>query len=797
MQVKKRSGKLVDANYHLITKRISTLAGEEPVLNVDHVDPSKVSQNVIAGLYNGISTEEIDQLAAETAGAMVLVHPDYGKLASRILVSNLHKTTPEYMEAFDELLNYTDPKTGKWAPLIAPEVLEIANTHHAAIDKFMDYGNDYKYTYFGMRTLMKSYLLKCGGKIMERPQTMLLRVAIGVWGDNIKEVEKSYKMMSDQLFTHATPTLFNAGTPRPQLSSCFLIANKGDSLEGIMDTAKDVSKISSLAGGIGLHVHDVRSKGSYIKGSGGNSNGLLPLLKTYNELAKWWDQGGGKRKGSFAIYLEPWHPDIFMLLDIRKNHGNEAERARDLFPAMWMPDLFMERLAEDGEWTLMDPNECPGLSDVYGEKFKELYESYEAAGKGRKTIKCRDLMEHICTSQIETGTPYMVYKDACNEKSNQKNLGTIKSSNLCCEIVEYSSPTEQAVCNLGSIAINSFAKKFGKDKKGVDKREYDYDALWNAAYQLTKNLNQVIDKNLYPTPETERSNDLHRPIGIGVQGLADAYAIMGWGFDSPFAIKMNDDIFETIYNAALTASCDIAKESRPYSSFEDSPASEGILQYDMWGKTEEVESKGRYDWKALKQSIMEHGLRNSLLMAPMPTASTAQILGNNECFEPFTSNLYTRRVLSGEYIIINNHMVEDLMDEGVWDNVLVQKLMSENGSVLNIPEVPLALKERYKTVWEMSPKVLLQQAADRGKYICQSQSMNLFMENPTTSKIASMHMYSWKLGLKTGMYYLRTQAATQAIKFTLDRNAIKDDVPTADQIQCSIDNQDDCAMCSG
>lgn len=792
MQVKKRSGKLVDANYHLITKRISTLAATEPVLNVEHLDPSKVSQKVIAGLYNEITTEEIDQLAAEIAGSMTLVHPDYGKLASRILVSNLHKTTPEYMEAFEGLLNYIDPKTGKPAPLIAPEILEIVQNNEVKINSFIDYNKDYSYTYFGMRTLMKSYLLKCGGKLMERPQTMLLRVAVGIWGDNMVQVEKSYKMMSDKLFTHATPTLFNAGTTRPQLSSCFLIANKGDSLEGIMDTAKDVSKISSLAGGIGLHVHDVRSKGSYIKGSGGQSNGLLPLLKTYNELAKWWDQGGGKRKGSFAIYLEPWHPDIFTLLDIRKNHGNEAERARDLFPAMWMPDLFMERLAAGGEWTLMDPNECPGLSDVYGEEFKELYESYEAKGMGRKTIMCKDLMEHICTSQIETGTPYMVYKDAANEKSNQKNLGTIKSSNLCCEIIEYSSPTEQAVCNLGSIAVNSFANKINKDK-----REYDFEALWNTAYQLTKNLNQVIDKNLYPTPETKTSNNLHRPIGIGIQGLADAYAIMGFAFDSEFAMKMNDDIFETIYNAALTASCDIAKELRPYTSFEDSPASEGILQYDMWGKTEEVESKGRYDWKELKRSIMENGLRNSLLLAPMPTASTAQILGNNECFEPFTSNLYTRRVLSGEYIIVNNHMVEDLMDIDVWNNELVQKLMAENGSIMNIPEVPLYLKERYKTVWEMSPKVLIQQAADRGKYICQSQSMNLFMGNPTVNKIASMHMHSWKSGLKTGMYYLRTQAATQAIQFTVDKKVIDNDGPSPEEIQCSIDNQDDCMMCSG
>jgi ribonucleoside-diphosphate reductase alpha chain len=805
LKVTKRSGRKVQVNYHKITQRISKLAAEEPALDNEFVDPSKVAQKVIGGLYDGVTTSEIDNLAAETAGSMTINHPDYGKLASRILISNLHKNTPEtFVEAMDVLFNNINETTGEDAPLVSDELIGLAYKFENRINFLLgDCDQDYIYGYFGVRTLIKSYLMKSAGKTIERPQYMLMRVSLGIWKDNWEMVEKTYKLMSEKYYTHATPTLFNSGTNKSQLSSCFLISNKEDSLDGIMDTAKDVAKISALAGGIGIHIHDVRARGSYIKGSGGVSNGLMPLYKTYNELARWWDQGGGKRKGSFAMYLEPWHADINEHLELRKNHGKEEQRARDLFTALWIPDLFMERVQTDGQWTLMCPNECPGLSDVYGDEFKELYEKYEEEGRGRKTIKAQDLWDQILTAQIETGTPYMLYKDACNEKSNQKNLGTIKSSNLCTEIIEYSDPEEYAVCNLASIAVNMFVENVVDDiGEGMRRTyiKYDFDKLWDITYHATKSLDQVIDVNYYPVPETRNSNLKHRPIGLGIQGLADTFAMMKIAFDSPEAKKMNDDIFETIYNAALTASMDIASDKGIYSSFKGSPASKGILQYDMWNKTEEVESKDRYDWGELKELIKHNGLRNSLLMAPMPTASTAQILGNNEAFEPFNSNLYTRRVLSGDYIVINEHLVRDLISRDLWDESRARSLMASNGSVQSIPNIPVELKERYKTAFEMSQKVILEMAADRGKYVCQSQSMNVFMDGLTKSKLTSMHFYGWNLGLKTGMYYLRTKAATDAIKFTVDSDSSKgkDFTPTPEEIQsCSIENGPDCDMCSG
>jgi len=795
LKVTKRSGREVPVNYHKITQRLAKLASEEPALDNDFVDPSKVAQSVIGGLYDKVSTEEIDNLAAEIAGSMIIQHPEYGKLASRILISNLHKSTPNcFTEAMVILFNNVNPKTKEKAPLVSDEIIELAIEFEDEIDELLnDCKKDYLFSYMGMRTLMKSYLIKSDDKIIERPQYMIMRVALGIWKNNWEEVVNTYNNMSNKLFTHATPTLFNAGTLKPQLSSCFLIQNKEDSLDGIMSTKWDVAKISSLAGGIGLSIHDIRANGSYIKGSGGTSKGILPLLKTYNEEARYWDQGGNKRKGSFAMYLEPWHADIETLIDIRKNTGAEELRARDLFPAMWVPDLFMQRVAEDGEWTLMCPNECPGLSDVYGEEFETLYTKYEIEGKGRKTIKAQDLYSKITTAQLETGTPYMVYKDASNRKSNQKNLGTIKSSNLCTEILEYTAPDEQAVCNLGSIAVNMFIN----EKKNI----YDFDKLWQTAYQLTKNLNQVIEVNMYPTKETKKSNMRNRPIGIGIQGLADTFAMLKQDFDSEESFKLNEDIFETIYHAALTSSMHMSKDFGPYETFKGSPTSKGILQFDMWDKGDVIRNKGRYNWNSLSEEIKKFGIRNSLLMAPMPTASTAQILGNNECFEPFTSNLYTRRILAGEYIMINEHMVKDFIEEDIWDKELINNLMANNGSVQNIERVPQYLKNRYKTVWEMSMKTIIEMAADRGKFICQSQSMNLFLEDASVNAIRSMHMYSWKLGLKTGMYYLRTKAAKDAVKFTVTKNSLKaktEEERLKEEIEaCSLENPDSCDMCSG
>ena len=790
MFVVKRDGRKEMVKFDKITARIKKLCYG---LNVA-VDPVKIAMKVIEGVYDGVTTSELDNLAAEIAATNTVSHPDYALLASRIAVSNLHKNTKKvFTDTMKDLHEYVDPVTGENASLIADDVYKIMMDNAEVLDSTIIYDRDFNFDFFGFKTLERSYLLKLDGQVAERPQHMYMRVAVGIHKDDIESAIETYNMMSEGWFTHATPTLFNAGTPKPQMSSCFLLTMKEDSISGIYDTLKQCAQISQSAGGIGLSMHNVRAKGSYIKGTNGTSNGIVPMLKVFNDTARYVDQGGGKRKGSFAIYVEPWHADIFDFLDLKKNHGKEEQRARDLFYALWIPDLFMKRVEDDGEWTLMCPNECPGLYDSYGAKFEKLYKKYEKEGKGRKTIKAQDLWFKIMESQIETGTPYMLYKDACNEKSNQKNLGTIKSSNLCTEIMEYTAPDEVAVCNLASIAL----PKFVKDGK------FDHDHLFEVTYRVTRNLNKVIDRNFYPVPEARNSNMRHRPVGIGVQGLADAFILMRYAFTSEEAKRLNKEVFETIYYAALTASKDMAKEDGAYETFKGSPASEGILQHDMWGVT----PTDRWEWDVLKEEIKEHGLRNSLLLAPMPTASTAQILGNNECFEPYTSNIYTRRVLSGEFIIVNKHLLRDLNKLGLWNDDMKNKLIAANGSVQTIDEIPENLKELYKTAWEISMKDVIEMAADRGAYIDQSQSLNLFMENPNFGKLTSMHFYAWKKGLKTGMYYLRTKAATDAIKFTVDKKYKEQPQPQAltqeereekeAAMVCSIENGPDCEMCSG
>lgn len=754
MKVKKRDGSLEEMRYDKITRRISVFCSD---LNLEYIDPTYVTLKVTQGIYDGISTTELDVLAAETAAAMVTTHPDYAKLAGRLAVSNLHKTThKKFSQCIKELYSFVEPKTGKESSLIDDEVYKFIIENRETLDGAIHQERDLEFDYFGYKTLERSYLLKIGDRVVERPQYLYMRVAVGICKGNINEALRIYDDLSQHFYTHATPTLFNAGTRRPQMSSCFLIGNKGDDIDGLFDTIKDVAKISKWAGGIGLHVHDVRAKGAYIKGTGGQSDGLLPMMKTYNEVARWINQGG-KRKGSFAVYLEPWHSDVFEFIDLRKNHGKEEMRARDLFLAMWTPDLFMQRVEQDGDWTLFSPDEAPGLSDAYDspedKAFTRLYESYEQQGLGRKVVKARKLMDAILTAQIETGTPYMLYKDPANYKSNQKNLGTIKSSNLCTEIIEYSSPTEQAVCNLASIALPKYI---------VD-NEFNHDLLYEYTYQVVKNLNNVIDLNYYPTEETKRSNFKHRPVGLGIQGLADVFCMLGLPFESELADKLQTDIFETIYFAAMTSSNDLAKEHGPYESIAGSPIEKGIFQFEMWGKTDK-DLSGRWDWKKLRKNVVNYGVRNSLLVAPMPTASTAQILGNNEAFEPFTTNLYSRRTLSGEFVMINKHLVSDLLKLGLWNDTIKNKLIMENGSVQNIPEIPTEMKEVYKTVWEMSQKRVLQMAANRSVFIDQSQSLNLFVDNATKPKLLAAHLFGWKLGLKTGMYYLRTRAAVDAIK---------------------------------
>jgi ribonucleoside-diphosphate reductase alpha chain len=754
MKVKKRNGELEEMRYDKITKRISVLCHD---LNMEYIDPTYVTLKVTQGIYDGISTTELDVLAAETAASMVTTHPDYAKLAGRLAVSNLHKTTPKkFSQSIKELYSFIEPKTGKESSLIDENIYNFVMSNKDVLDGAIHQERDLDFDYFGIKTLERSYLLKIGSRIVERPQYLYMRVAVGICKGDVEMALRIYDDLSQHFYTHATPTLFNAGTKRAQMSSCFLIGNKGDDIDGLFDTIADVAKISKWAGGIGLHVHDVRAKGSYIKGTGGESDGLLPMMKTYNEVARWINQGG-KRKGSFAIYLEPWHADVYEFIDLRKNHGKEEMRARDLFLAMWTPDLFMKRVEEDGDWTLFSPDEAPGLSDAYDtpeeKTFTMLYESYEQQGLGRKVVKARKLMDAILTAQIETGTPYMLYKDAANYKSNQKNLGTIKSSNLCTEIIEYSSPTEQAVCNLASIALPKYI---------VD-GEFNHKLLYEYTYQVVKNLNNVIDLNFYPTEETKRSNFKHRPVGLGVQGLADVLCMLHLPFESEDADTLQTDIFETIYFAAMTSSKDLAKEFGAYETIVGSPIEKGVFQYQMWDKVD-TDLSGRWDWKSLRKEIIKFGVRNSLLVAPMPTASTAQILGNNEAFEPFTTNLYSRRTLSGEFIMINKHLVNDLLKLGMWNEDIKKKLIMENGSVQNIPEIPTELKEVYKTVWEMSQKRILQMAANRSVFIDQSQSLNLFIDNATKPKLLAAHLFGWKLGLKTGMYYLRTRAAVDALK---------------------------------
>ncbi|MBZ4037204.1 ribonucleoside-diphosphate reductase subunit alpha [Flavobacterium sp. 17A] len=780
MYVVKRDGHREPVMFDKITERIKKLCYG---LN-ELVDPVKVAMRVIEGLYDGVSTSELDNLAAETAASMTIAHPDYAQLAARIAISNLHSNTKKsFSETMKDMYNYVNPRNGQDAPLIADDVFKVIQENAAFLDSHIIYTRDFNYDYFGFKTLERSYLLKINGKIVERPQHMLMRVSVGIHLDDLKSVIETYDLMSKKFFTHATPTLFNAGTPKPQMSSCFLLAMQDDSIDGIYDTLKQTAKISQSAGGIGLSIHNVRATGSYIRGTNGTSNGIVPMLRVYNDTARYVDQGGGKRKGSFAIYIETWHADIFEFLDLKKNTGKEEMRARDLFFAMWTSDLFMKRVQEDSTWTLMCPNECPGLYDVYGDEFEALYTDYEFRGKGRKTIRARELWEKILESQIETGTPYMLYKDAANRKSNHKNLGTIRSSNLCTEIMEFTSKDEIAVCNLASISLPMF----------VENGQFDHQALYNVTKRVTRNLNKVIDRNYYPVKEAENSNMRHRPVGLGVQGLADAFIMLRMPFTSDEAKKLNQEIFETLYFAAVTASMEMAKEEGPYSTFEGSPMSQGEFQHNMWGMKDE-ELSGRWDWASLRKEVVEHGVRNSLLVAPMPTASTSQILGNNEAFEPYTSNIYTRRVLSGEFIVVNKHLLHDLVERGLWNETLKQEIMRHNGSVQNIEVIPQDLKDLYKTVWEMSMKDIIDMSRQRGYFIDQSQSLNLFMQDANYSKLTSMHFYAWQSGLKTGMYYLRTKAAVDAIKFTLNNDKKEETAPSLVQESEPISVEDYKAM---
>lgn len=792
MQVVNRKGEREDVRFDAILEKLSGLTNG---LDTNWVDAANLTKLTIEGLYDGVTTRELDQLAAETAASLASHHPDYSKLAARICVDDLHRSTKEsFSEVITDLREFIDPESGEHAPLISQEVFDIIMANKATLDNYVDYDRDFNYDYFGFKTLERSYLLKLNGEVAERPQHMLMRVAVGIHHDNIEKALETYDLMSQGFFTHATPTLFNSGTPTPQMSSCFLLTMQDDSLVGIYDTLKQCALISKSAGGIGLSIHHIRSKGSYIKGTNGESNGIVPMLRVFNDTARYVDQGGGKRKGSIAIYLEPWHPDIIQFLDLRKNHGKEELRARDLFYALWTPDLFMERVEQNADWSFFCPNECPGLQDAYGEEFKQLYESYEAQGLARETVPARTVWDKVVEAQIETGTPYMLYKDSANIKSNQKNLGTIRSSNLCTEIMEYTSKDEVAVCNLASIALPRFVNQ--------ESKQFDFQKLYDVTYHVTGNLNRVIDVNYYPVEEARNSNMRHRPIGLGVQGLADTFAMLGMAFESDEAKALNKEIFETIYFASCTASKDAAIVEGPYSSFKGSPASQGILQFDLWNMNEH---SGRWDWESLKGEIVEHGMRNSLLLAPMPTASTSQILGNNECFEAFTSNLYVRRTLSGEFVVTNKHLIKDLIDLGLWSLEMKDEILRHKGSIQAIAGIPDHIKELYKTTWEIKQKNVIDMAADRGAYIDQSQSMNIHMIDANPAKVTSMHFYGWRKGLKTGMYYLRTKAAADAIQFTVEQKKAQDqtvsgladraEVSSMDAIACSLDSPDDCLSC--
>ena len=783
MFVIKRDGRHEYVQFDKITARIKKLSYGLH----DLCEPILVAQKVTTGVYKGVTTYELDELAAETAAGMISTHPDYSLLAARIAVSNLHKNTKKsFSETSKILYEYINDRTGKKSPLLADDVYDIIVKNAILLDSTIIYDRDFGYDYFGYKTLEKSYLLRVHGKIVERPQHMLMRVAIGIHKENIEKVIETYHLMSERWMTHATPTLFNAGTPCPQLSSCFLICMKDDSIEGIYNTLKECAVISKSAGGIGLSVHNIRAMNSYIRGTNGVSNGIVPMLRVFNDTARYVDQGGGKRKGAFAIYLEPWHADIFEWLDLRKNTGKEENRCRDLFYGLWVNDLFMKRVEANEDWALMCPNECPGLDDSWGEAFETLYMKYEQQGKYKKLVKAQSLWLAIIEAQIETGNPYMLYKDTCNRKSNQQNLGTIRCSNLCTEIIEFSSPEETAVCNLASLALPRYVKgaQVGSMESGA---YFDHAKLAEVTRVTAANLNRIIDVNYYPVETARVSNLRHRPIGIGVQGLADVFILLGLPFDSPEAIQLNKDIFETIYFAALTESCKLAETEGPYETYQGSPVSKGILQHDMWGV---VPTSGRHDWDSLRIKITKFGVRNSLLVAPMPTASTSQILGNNECFEPYTTNMYVRRTMSGEFTVVNHHLLSDLMSLGLWTPEMKNLLISYNGSVQNIPGIPEKLKSIYKTVWEIKQKVLVDMAADRGAYIDQSQSFNVHMSDANSSKITSLHFYSWKKGLKTGMYYLRTRAAVDAVKFTVDSEAAK-------KLECSLKNREACVMCSG
>ncbi len=796
MYVIKRDGSKESVKFDKVTARIQKLCY---ALDSVHVSPVEVAMKVIQGIYPGVTTSELDNLAAETAASLTTKHPDFALLASRIAVSNLHKNTEKsFSKTMERLYTYIDPKTQKRAALIADDVYEVIRNNAQLLDSSIIYDRDFGYDYFGFKTLERSYLLKIDGKVAERPQHMLMRVSVGIHKEDVESAIETYNLMSERWFTHATPTLFNAGTPKPQMSSCFLLQVKDDSIDGIYDTLKNCAKISQSAGGIGLSIHNVRATGSYIRGTNGTSNGIIPMLRVFNDTARYVDQGGGKRKGSFAIYLEPWHSDIFEFLELRKNNGKEEMRARDLFMALWIPDLFMQRVKDNGNWSLMCPNESPDLHECWGEEFETLYLKYEAEGRYRKQIKAQDLWFAILESQIETGNPYMLYKDAANRKSNQQNLGTIKSSNLCTEIIEYTAPDEVAVCNLASLALPRF----------VIDGQFDHQRLFDVTYTVTKNLNKIIDGNYYPVVEARRSNMRHRPIGLGVQGLADAFILLRLPFDSDEARQLNKDIHETIYYASMTASKDLSKEHGPYESYAGSPVSKGIFQFDMWNVT----PSSRWEWDILREEVKKHGVRNSLLLAPMPTASTSQILGNNECFEPYTSNIYTRRVLSGEFVVVNKHLLKDLVKLGMWNDNLKNKIIAANGSVQNIDEIPQNIKDLYRTVWEIPQRALIDMAADRGAFICQSQSLNVFIQSPNFAKLTSMHFYAWEKGLKTGMYYLRTKAAADAIKFTVDTTTLQTNsqvtaeetiVDATDvsaevrmsEIACSLDNPDACEAC--
>ncbi|MBK6700288.1 MAG: ribonucleoside-diphosphate reductase subunit alpha [Saprospiraceae bacterium] len=779
MEVLKRNGKREDVSFDKITARVKKLCYG---LDSKFVDSIEISKRVILGLYNGVTTSELDNLAAETAASLAAVHPDNAILAARIAVSNLHKNTNKsFSETMEGLYQYIDPITNQKAGLISDETIEVIRQNADRLDSAIIYDRDYSFDYFGFKTLERSYLLRMNKKVVERPQHLLMRASVGIHGSNIDAAIETYNLMSEKWFIHATPTLFNAGTPKPQLSSCFLLSMTDDSITGIFETLSRCAKISQSAGGIGVSIHNVRAKGSYIKGTGGTSNGIIPMLKVFNDTARYVDQGGGKRKGAFAVYLEPWHADIHEFLELKKNHGKEEARARDLFYAMWIPDLFMQRVKDDQEWSLFCPNEAPGLCDTYGSEFEALYHKYEKEGKARKVIRAQELWFTILESQIETGTPYILFKDAANKKSNQKNLGTIRSSNLCTEIIEYTAPDEVAVCNLASISLSKF----------VSDRIFDFKKLEAVTRVITRNLNRIIDINYYPIPEAQNSNFRHRPIGIGVQGLADAFILMRMAFDSEAAATLNKQIFETIYYAAVSESCAMAKIDGPYQTFQGSPMSQGIFQFDMWNVNP---TENRYDWNSLKQEVIKYGVRNSLLLAPMPTASTSQILGNNECFEPYTSNFYTRRTLSGEYMVVNKHLLEDLIKLGLWNSEMKETLMVQNGSIQNIPSIPQELKDLYKTAYEISQRAIIDMSADRGAYICQSQSLNLFMENVTFGKLSSMHFHSWQKGLKTGMYYLRTKAAVDPIKFTLSEKHQRKyvniiDLPQTDNLSNTVSHQ--------